>query len=316
MLKEINALNRRIFNMLLAILFAMTATGCNSNLYKSYNSGLVVEGDELAKLLNKKPAEKMIILDLRNEDAYNKGHIAGAVKIDLNEWEKESLATETGLDNEAFWKNKIGSVGINGNVPVLIYDDGNMTGAARIWFILQYFGVSKLSVLNGGYPILKSQIIDGNLAISHEQTKPVPVKFELNSENSGQVKLMERQNVLEAIEQKESQILDTRTHNEYTGSDLRNNPRGGHLPTATNLPHKDLLDDKGCLKSPKKLAKIFKEAGFKKGNPIIIYCNTGGRASLTALAAERAGYGPVMNYYHSFKEWSADMSCPLEKPDN
>ncbi len=313
MLKETTASNRNILIILFAFLLVITVTGCNSNIYHSSNSNLIVEGGRLPVMLNKTHAKKMVILDVRSEDEYNKGHVPGAVRIDLEEWEKESLASETGLENEAFWKNKIGETGINGKDTVLIYDDGAMTNAARIWFILQYFGVSKLSVLDGGYPMLESQIKNGNIAISSEPTKPVPVTFEISGEDSGQVKLMERQNVLEAIDRKDSQILDTRTHNEYTGTDLRNNPRGGHLPSAMNLPHKDLLDEKGRLKSPKTLAKIFKKAGFKKGEPIIIYCNTGGRASLTALAAERAGYGPIMNYYHSFKEWSANETCPLEK---
>jgi len=29
------------------------------------------------------------------------------------------------------------------------------------------------------------------------------------------------------------------------------------------------------------------------------------------LAAVRAGYGPVMNYYLSFGDWAADPGCPL-----
>ena len=313
MFKEKVVLDRYILVILFAFLSVLTGMSCNSNMLHSSNLKLIVEGDELAGLLNKKSVKKIIVLDVRSEDEYNKGHIPGAVRVDLNEWEKLSLAIDTGLDNVAFWKDKIGATGINGKDPVLIYDDGSMTSAARIWFILQYFGVSKLSVLNGGFPMLESQIKDGNIKVSDKQAQPVPVKFELTGEDSGQVKLMERQKVLEAIAQKDSQILDTRTHNEYTGADLRNNPRGGHLPSAMNLPHKDLLDEKGRLKSPKTLAEIFNKAGFKKGEPIIIYCNTGGRASLTALAAERAGYGPIMNYYHSFKEWSANETCPLEK---
>ena len=314
MLNEIAVSNKRTLIILTAFLFVMTVVGCNSNMHKSSKLDSIVEGNQLAKLINEKPAEKIILLDVRSEDEYNKGHLAGAILIDLKDWEEESLASETDLEHETLWKNKIGKMGINGYDPVIIYDDGRMTNSARIWFILQHFGVLKTSVVNGGYPMLESQIRNGNLTISYEQTKPVPVIFEPNGKTSASVKLIERQNVLESIEEEKSQILDTRTHDEYKGIDLRNNPRGGHLPAAINLPHKELLDDKGRLKSPEKLAKIFKKAGFKKGSPIIIYCNSGGRASLTALAAKRAGYGPVMNYYHSFKEWSAEMSCPLEMP--
>ncbi len=108
-------------------------------------------------------------------------------------------------------------------------------------------------------------------------------------------------------------MFDTRTYEEYTGENLRDNTRGGHLPNAINLPHNKLLDKKGRLKSPQALAAILKKAGFKQGQPIITHCQGGGRASLAALAADIAGYGPVMNYYLSFGDWAADMSCPIEK---
>jgi len=119
--------------------------------------------------------------------------------------------------------------------------------------------------------------------------------------------------VREAIERHDAQILDTRTVGEYAGEDLRKNSRGGHMPTAINLPHKQLLDEQGKLKSPETLAAIFAEAGFKHGEPVITLCQSGGRASLAALAAERAGYGPVLNYYLSFGDWAADATCPLEQ---
>ena len=36
---------------------------------------------------------------------------------------------------------------------MVVNDDGRMTDAGRVWFILQYFGVKAL-VLNGGWPTL------------------------------------------------------------------------------------------------------------------------------------------------------------------
>lgn len=120
--------------------------------------------------------------------------------------------------------------------------------------------------------------------------------------------------MLRAIEQHEAQIFDARTQDEYVGKDLRKNSRGGHLPTAINLPHTQLLNEQGKLKSPEELAKLFEQAGFERGQPVITHCDGGGRASLAALAAARAGYGPVMNYYLSFGDWAADASCPVETP--
>ncbi|MHC4426641.1 MAG: sulfurtransferase [Planctomycetota bacterium] len=303
---------KHIFGALFVLIMAATMSGCGSN--QRYAPSLVTEGDELALLLSRRATEHLVILDVRSEAAYDKGHIAGAVRIDPSELKEQSLAAETGLDHETLWKNHIGALGISGRDLILIYDDGSMTKAARIWFIFQHFGVPKTSVLNGGYPILKPLIKDGHISVSQEQTKPIPAKFEHTADTAARVALVERQRVRKAIERREAQVFDARTHEEYTGENHSDNTRGGHLPTAINLPHTELLDEKGHLKSPKALAAILERAGFKRGEPIITYCHGGGRASLAALAAERAGYGSVMNYYLSFGDWAADVSCPIVKP--
>ncbi|MCP4257999.1 MAG: sulfurtransferase [Planctomycetes bacterium] len=301
-----------IFGGLFAVIIAATFSGCSSNQY--YASDLVTQGNELALRLNKNAAEQLVILDVRSEAEYDKGHIARAVRVDPAEWTEQSLAAETGLEHETLWKNRIGALGISGRDPILIYDDGSMTKATRIWFIFQHFGVPNTSVLNGGYPILKPLIKKGLIVVSQKKTKPIPVKFEYTANTAARVALVERQRVRKAIEDGEAQVFDTRTYEEYTGKNLRDNTRGGHLPTAINLPHNKLLDNQGRLKSPEALAAILKKSGFKRGQPIITHCQSGGRASLAALAAEIAGYGPVMNYYLSFGDWAADASCPIEKP--
>jgi thiosulfate/3-mercaptopyruvate sulfurtransferase len=111
-------------------------------------------------------------------------------------------------------------------------------------------------------------------------------------------------------------VFDARTREEHLGREARGNPRAGHVPGAINLPHKDLLDESGKLTKPEELAALFDQAGFEKGQPIITHCQSGGRASLAALAAARAGYGPVFNYYLSFGDWAADASCPVVTPEN
>jgi thiosulfate/3-mercaptopyruvate sulfurtransferase len=40
-------------------------------------------------------------------------------------------------------------------VTAVAYDSGGMTNAARVWFILQYYGL-KAVILNGGWPVLAS----------------------------------------------------------------------------------------------------------------------------------------------------------------
>lgn len=280
--------------------------------HKSMES--VIERAELANLLRESSPERFILLDVRDAAEYESGHVAGAARVDPTEWKKESLSGETGLDHDAFWHDRIGSVGVNGREPVIIYDDGRMTEAARLWFILQHFGVAQVTVVNGGYRALEPLIASDKISVSREKTLPRVVKFQPCPENDGTITLVERKRVLKEIEQKQAQIFDARSPAEFKGQDLRGNARGGHLPTAINLPHTELLDEHGHLRTSQHLAELFREAGFQRGQTIITHCDSGGRASLAALAARNAGYGPVMNYYLSFGDWSTDSSCPVEGP--
>ncbi|TVP74530.1 MAG: hypothetical protein EA339_00170 [Rhodobacteraceae bacterium] len=105
-----------------------------------------------------------------------------------------------------------------------------MTEAARVWFILQYFGLPTV-ILNGGWPEVKASVLSG--------TDPDPRAADLTPA-SGRVGLMDRARLKTALETET--VFDARTEAEHLGRDLKSNARGGHLPGAVLLPHANLLD--------------------------------------------------------------------------
>lgn len=141
----------------------------------------VIEADELTRLLAGSTPYRPVILDVRDASAYEQGHVAGAVRVDFAIWKDESLAADTGLDHETLWRTRIGSLGVSGREPVVIYDDGRMTEAARVWFIFQHFGGLEAAVLNGGYPALAKLIEGHRIETSRKVAEPVSVKFEPKS---------------------------------------------------------------------------------------------------------------------------------------
>lgn len=288
-------------------------TGCAQPHRQALDS--IIEPSQLAdRLAARAAAGRPIVLDVRDAAAYDAGHVEGAIRVDPTDWKNDSLARYTGLDHDAVWRKRIGAVGVSGAAPVVIYDDGRMTEAARVWFIFQHFGVPDAAVLDGGYRALKPLLASGAMRESNKPTAAPAVDFRPRTGAGRKIALVDREAVRRAIDRHEAQIFDARTVDEYVGKDLRRNPRGGHLPTAVNLPHSQLLDEQGRLKSPDELARLFERVGLKRGRPLITHCESGGRASLAALAAQRAGYGPVLNYYLSFGDWAADATCPVEKP--
>ena len=225
----------------------------------------------------------------------------GLTCVPIEKWTSHAKKSQTGLDDLAFWQEEIGKLGIGPDSVTVIVDDGRMTEAARVWFILQYFGLPVL-VLNGGVLALQA-------------LPPQPATFGGTlylTPGSGAVGLMDKAALKDALPQ--MQVFDARTAAEFSGRVLKGNTRGGHLPGAALLAHSDLLDEAG-LKSEVKITELLDKAGITDGKPIVTHCNGGGRAALAALAAVMAGRRDVRVYYLSFADWAADESCPIRLPD-
>ncbi|HQR53515.1 MAG TPA: rhodanese-like domain-containing protein [Burkholderiales bacterium] len=246
--------------------------------------------------------ERFLLLDVRDRTAFDAGHPPGAVRVPIELWEAAAKADETSLENVEYWETEIRKLGVTREVLAVVYDDGRMTEAARVWFILQYFG-ARASVLNGGWPVIaKGQLLPRVAAPSHAE------EF-MAQPGAGPVGLLVREQVKAQLNS-QARIFDARSAAEYAGEDLRRNQRGGHLPGARHLAHTSLLES-GRLLSPEQLNRLLNDAGFRPGDHIITHCDGGGRAALAAVAAISAGFSNVKAYYLSFADWARDDSCPV-----
>ncbi len=222
-------------------------------------------------------------------------------RVPIDDWISRAKDSQTGLDDIPFWQTEFEKLGIGPDAVTVVIDDGRMLEAARVWFIVQYFGLPAL-VLNGGASSLQAV---------PKLAAPFVGALHLTP-GSGAVGLMDRAAVKDALPQ--VQVFDARTAAEFSGRDLKGNMRGGHLPGAALLAHGDLLNEAG-LKSEGEIAAMLDEAGITDGKPIVTHCNGGGRAALAALAALTAGRRDVRVYYLSFADWAADETCPIHRPD-
>ena len=80
-------------------------------------------------------------LDARDQEAFDAGHAPGAVRVPAEEWDAAAKAADIGFDKTAYWDKALGSLGVDPSAVAVTYDGGQMTNAARVWFILQYFGI-------------------------------------------------------------------------------------------------------------------------------------------------------------------------------
>src|SRR5438105_4515092 len=93
-------------------------------------------GEMLVELRDALPATVQV-LDARKPEEYRKGHFPGAANVDVEAWRKAFAA---GQEPKA-WAERLGAVGVDGKSTVVVYDDNNFLDAARVWFILRYWGV-------------------------------------------------------------------------------------------------------------------------------------------------------------------------------
>jgi thiosulfate/3-mercaptopyruvate sulfurtransferase len=240
-------------------------------------------------------------LDARDQAAFDAGHAPGAVRVPFEAWDKAAKATDTGFGKTAYWDEALSSLGIDPSATAVTYDSGAMTNAARVWFILQYFGI-KCLIVNGGWPALTATSgLPSGAGASMQAFHATP--------DAGSVGVVDRETLKHQLNG-DAHVFDSRTLREFTGEDSRNRPRAGHLPGARHLSHADLMDN-GVVYPAAKLRAMLEKVGFGPGDHIVTHCEGGGRAALAAAAAARAGFDDVRVYYLSFADWARDESCPI-----
>jgi len=240
-------------------------------------------------------------LDARDQTAFDAHHAPGAARVPMEAWDAAAKSPATGFTSTAHWGEAFRALGIGDGATGVAYDTGAMTNAARVWFILQYFG-ARCVILNGGWPALAAA---GDLPAA---APPAAVPFQAVA-GEGVVGVVDRETLKRQLDG-QAHVFDSRTRAEFTGEDARGRPRGGHLPGARHLSHVDLMRN-GMVHSAPELLRMMEQAGFGPGDHVVTHCEGGGRAALAAAAAARAGFDDVRVYYLSFADWARDESCPI-----
>lgn len=240
-------------------------------------------------------------LDVRDQASFDAGHAPGAVRVPLETWDAMIKNADIGFDSTAHWDAALQAIGLGDDAVAVAYDAGAMTNAARVWFILQYFG-APAAMLNGGWPAIASA------ADLPAAAGPASAPFR-SDPGAGKVGVVDRHALKRQLDDA-AQVFDSRTHAEFTGEDARGRARSGHLPGARHLSHADLMT-KGVVHPADVLRDMMQRAGFDQDDHLVTHCEGGGRAALAAAAAVRAGYDDVRVYYLSFGDWVRDDTCPV-----
>ena len=243
------------------------------------------------------------IVDMR-QNGYVEGHVPGAVYI-APVAIRDAKAPPTFLPTPAAFEEMMAKLGISDATRVVVYDERGGIYAARLWWILNYYGHSNVALMNGGWIKWSAEQRPASTAAASTGV----AKFTARPQTQW---VATASDVAAAIGKPGVTIVDARTQAEIDGKDLRNIKRGGFVPSSVPVYWEDLLDaQKKTFKPADELKKIYEDRGIVPSNEVIAYCQVGMRASVDLFALHLIGYDKLRNYYGAWEEWGNRDDLPL-----
>jgi thiosulfate/3-mercaptopyruvate sulfurtransferase len=246
------------------------------------------------------------IVDMRRAAAdFEAGHVPNAVYL-ANDDIRDRNAAPTFLPTTAQFEALMGRLGIGNKTRVIAYDERGGIYGARLWWILNHFGHSNVALLDGGWVKWTLE----QRASTRDTTAPRAATFHA-APNPRWVATAD--DVRASIGKPGVKLVDARTQAEIEGKDLRGIKRGGYIKSSVPLYWEDLLDPQTkAFKPAAELERLFNEAGIRKSDEVITYCQVGMRASVDLFALHLMGYDNLRNYYGAWEEWGNREDTPIE----
>jgi thiosulfate/3-mercaptopyruvate sulfurtransferase len=243
------------------------------------------------------------IVDMR-QSAFDGGHVPGAVYLSPVAI-RDANAPPTFLPTPAAFEQMMAKLGISNTTRVVAYDERGGIYAARLWWILNYYGHTNVALMNGGWLKWAAE----QRPTTTEATAPAAGRFTARPQPRW---LATASDVVAAIDKPGVTIVDARTTAEIEGKELRNIKRGGFIPSSTPVYWEDLLNlPQRTFKSADELKQIYEARGIVPSKEVIAYCQVGMRASVDLFALHLIGYDKLRNYLGSWEEWGNRDDLPI-----
>jgi len=257
--------------------------------------------------------DRPVLLDVRwslangsERSRYEAGHLAGAVFLDFDA-EVCGPAGENGrhpLPAASDLQAALRRVGVDEDSVIVVYDGGDLMAASRTWWTLRWAGLTRVHVLDGGYPAAEA----AGLATDRDEptvaTGTVTVQpGRLPVVDAGEAASIARRGGL----------FDVRTAARFRGDAGVIDPVAGHVPGAASLPGERVLTDAANRMRPVgELTTLFE--GIDTADSAV-YCGSGVTAARTALAMTLAGLATPAIYIGSWSHWISDPDRPVATGD-
>ncbi len=257
------------------------------------------------------PKVRIVEVDV-DASAYGEGHVPGAIAWAWNKQLCDTVQRDI-LPQEAF-ESLMAESGIGNDTTVVLYGDNNNWFAAWAFWQLKIYGHKDVRIMNGG----RNKWIAEGRELSTEVPNPPRTRYRASQPDLSLRAFLPQ--VQDALKRGDVPLVDVRSPKEFTGEILsppglaETCQRGGHIPSARNIPWGRACNDDGTFRSSDELRRIYASEGIDGSKPVVAYCRIGERSSHTWFVLKYLlGFPDVSNYDGSWTEWGNLVGAPVEK---
>jgi thiosulfate/3-mercaptopyruvate sulfurtransferase len=264
---------------------------------------LLVSTDWLADNLDH---PNVVVLHFGTLASYNAGHIPGAHWVFLAPLQPTQNGVPSMLLGDEQLRAAIEAAGVSTSDHVIVTSD-NITAATRGFFILDYLGHPRVSLLDGGNMAWRAN----GLPVSTQMETPIPGSMATPTRSD---RLVTADWVFAALWNEDVTLLDARPFAAYDGtaSPNPNPPRSGHIPGAHSVFWQQFIISTAnpVLKNPEVLRQLMAGTGATVSSTVVTYCFSGMLSSFAYFVARYLGYDAKL-YDGSMFEWSPRTDLPI-----
>ena len=255
---------------------------------------------------------KVVLVEVDEDTtSYDKGHIRGAIKLDWTTDLQDQVRRD--FVNKQQFEELLSNKGVSNDHTIVLYGGNNNWFAAYAYWYFKLYGHQDVKLLDGGrkkWELDSRELTDDS--VTREKTSYTAQEQDLSIRAF-------RDETVAAIGVQN--LVDVRSPDEFSGKLLapahlpqEQSQRGGHIPTALNVPWSKTANEDGTFKSDDEIRKIYADEGLDEGRDTIAYCRIGERSSHSWFALhELLGHQNVKNYDGSWTEYGSLVGVPIEK---
>jgi thiosulfate/3-mercaptopyruvate sulfurtransferase len=247
---------------------------------------------------------EIVVLDVRSElgnanyglEAYKTDHIEGSVYVSVEELLTGKVTEHGGrhpLPDLSRFVEDMNSLGVDDETEIVVYDDGDLSMAGRLWWMLRFIGKENVKVLAGGIKEWK----DNGFPVTSDEVIPRSGNgLTLNIQESMESSM---EDVRASFTQDGTAVIDSRSTERFRGEEEPIDPVAGHIPGALNYPWSKLTEGGRILEMTDLEAHF---APLRKFDKLIVHCGSGITATVNAMFMEEVGLQPTV-YVGSWSDW-------------